>query len=175
MSHTTQGTLNLTHEFNAERMRHYLNGQLSVLHCHHYASLYTQLAIDAKETDLLAKVSEETFHGVLTDYFQARSIESLDDRIGIACQYYAAVGLGNAVVRCLGNDSGEVVLENSHVDEGWIKKWGRFDRPVNHIGRGYIAAMFAAVWDKPTGTYEVRETESIVQGAPQSCFRVHKA
>jgi hypothetical protein len=175
MSQAAQATLNLKHQFDASRMRHYLNGQLSVLHCHHYASLYTQLAVDAQETTLLAKTSEESFHDVLADYFDKNDIESVEDRIAVACQYYAAVGLGQMVVRCLGNDSGEVVLENSHVDEGWVKKWGKFDRPVNHIGRGYIAGMFAAVGGKPVGTYQVRETQSIVQGAPQSCFKVYKA
>ena len=172
MSQATQ--MRLDHKFDAERMRHYLNGQLSVLHCHHYATLYTQLAIDAKETDLLASVAEEVFAGVLNDYFSKNGVESLDDRIAVACDYYAKVGLGKMKATYLGNDSGQIVLEDSHVDKGWIKKWGKFDAPVNHIGRGYIAGMFSAVWDKPLGTYTVSETESIVTGAEKSCFKVYK-
>ncbi len=172
MSQPTQ--LNLKHEFDADRMRHYLNGQLSVLHCHHYASLYTQLAIDAKETDLLAGVAEETFSGVLNDYFQNNGTESVDARVVAACAYFSAMGLGKMAVTYLGNDSGQIVLEESHVDKGWIAKWGRFDAPVNHIGRGYIAGMFNAIWNKPLHTYRVRETESIVMGAPKSCFKVFK-
>lgn len=166
--------LNLKHEFNPSRMRHYLNGQLSVLHCHHYASLYTQLAIDAKETDLLASVAEETFGDVLSHYFEENGVESLDDRIAAACDYYAAVGLGKMTVSYLGNDSGQIVLEESHVDKGWMKKWGQFDAPVNHIGRGYIAGMFSAIWDKPVRTFQVRETQSIVMGAETSSFKVYK-
>lgn len=166
--------LNLKHEFDANRMRHYLNGELSVLHCHHYASLYTQLAIDAKETDLLAGVAEETFGSVLTDYFQTNGAESVDARVAAACDYFAAVGLGKMTVTYLGNDSGQIVLDESHVDKGWMKKWGKFDAPVNHIGRGYIAGMFSAIWGKPLGTYQVRETESIVMGAEKSCFKVFK-
>ncbi|HNS20994.1 MAG TPA: hypothetical protein PKH24_10875 [Sedimentisphaerales bacterium] len=175
MLQATQEKLNLNHQFDAKRMRHYLNGQLSVLHCHHYASLYTQLAIDAKETDLLTRVSEETFHGVLANYFDKHNVESLDERIAIACEHYGAIGLGQMAVHHLGSDSGEVVLAHSHVDEGWMKKWGKFDQPVNFIGSGYIAGMFAAIWDKPISTFQVRETQSIVQGAPQSRFTVYKA
>ena len=26
------------------------------------------------------------------------------------------------------------------VDQGWIKKWGQRDKPVNYIGQGFIAA-----------------------------------
>lgn len=172
MSQPTQ--LNLKHEFDAGRMRHYLNGQLSVLHCHHYASLYTQLAIDAQETELLAGVSEETFAGVLTDYFEANGVESIDERVAAACDYFAVMGLGKMSVSYLGNDSGQIVLEESHVDKGWIKKWGQFDAPVNHIGRGYIAGMFSAIWGKPLRTFQVRETESIVMGAEKSCFKVFR-
>ena len=172
MSQSTQ--LKLDHKFDAERMRHYLNGQLSVLHCHHYASLYTQLAIDAKETELLAAVAEETFAGVLTDYFEKNGVESVDDRVAAACGYFAAVGLGKMKVSYLGNDSGQIVVEESHVDRGWVKKWGQFDAPVNHIGRGYIAGMFSAIWGKPLRTFKVRETESIVTGADTSCFKVYK-
>jgi predicted hydrocarbon binding protein len=172
MSQSTQ--LKLDHKFDAERMRHYLNGQLSVLHCHHYATLYTQLAIDAKETTLLAAVAEETFGGVLRDYFDKNGVESVDDRIAAASNYFATVGLGKMSVSYLGNDSGQIVMEESHVDRGWIKKWGQFDAPVNHIGRGYIAGMFSAIWDKPLRTFKVRETESIVTGAEKSCFKVYK-
>jgi len=172
MSQTMQ--YQLDHTFDNKRMRHYLNGELSVLHCHHYATLYTQLAIDAKETDLLAGVAEETFADILREYFGSNNVESLGDRISVACDYFAKVGLGKMTVKYLGNDSGEVVLEESHIDKGWIKKWGEFDVPVNHIGRGYIAGMFSAIWDKPLKTYSVSETQSIVKGAEKSCFKVYK-
>ena len=37
----------IDHRFDPVKNRHYLNGFCSVLHCHHYATLYTQLADDA--------------------------------------------------------------------------------------------------------------------------------
>ena len=86
--------LELEHRFDTKKDRHYLNEQLSVLHCHHYTTLYTQLALDAGETELLAKVSEETFYKVLTDYFKKHNIDTVEKRIDIACQYYSAMGLG---------------------------------------------------------------------------------
>jgi hypothetical protein len=173
MSQSTQ--LNLAHEFDSDRMRHYLNGQLSVLHCHHYATLYTQLAMDAKETALLADVAEETFGEVLSHYYLMNGIQSLDERIAIACDYFATTGLGKMTVAHMGSDSGQVVLEEAHVDKGWMTKWGTFDTPVNHIGAGYIAGMCNAIWDKPLKTFKVRETQSIVMGAETSCFNVYKS
>ena len=63
-------------------------------------------------------------------------------------------------------------MVHSHVDEGWIKKWGKRDEPVNFIGSGYIAALFAAVLGKSTRSFDVKETASIVSGADKSEFVV---
>lgn len=166
--------LKLDHTFDSEKMRHYMNGQVAVLHCHHYASLYTQLAIDAKETALLFSVSEDVFGDMLKKYFADNQVSSLSDRIDLACQHYAAMGLGKMSINYFGTDSGEVVLENSHVDQGWVKKWGRYDAPVNYITAGYIAGMFSAVNDAASQSFSVCETESIVKGASQSTFKVFK-
>ena len=82
------------------------------------------------------------------------------------------MGLGKLQVVCGGSDSGEVELHHSHVDQGWIKKWGKRDKPVNSIGAGYIAALFAAGFDLPPRAFAVTETASIVSGAPRSVFNI---
>jgi hypothetical protein len=172
MSEFKKTTLQLEHTFDAKKKRHYLNGQLTVLHCHHFTTLYTQLALDAGETALLHSCSESAFYPALTDYFTKHSIVSLDERLEIGCQYYAALGLGTIKVAFAGNDSGRVVSENSHIDSGWIKKWGKFDKPVNYVGTGYIAALFAAAFSKPEGNFAVSEVSSIVMGEKESLFNV---
>ena len=61
----------IDHRFDQNSDRHYVNGACTVLHCHHYATLCTQLADDAKEFEgerLLKEAAEETFYGVLKDY-----------------------------------------------------------------------------------------------------------
>ena len=57
------------HFFDAKTNRHQINGVQSVLHCHHYTSLYTQLAIDAGETELLKECARQSFRIVLDNYF----------------------------------------------------------------------------------------------------------
>jgi hypothetical protein len=172
MATSTKSTLIFDHVFDKETKRHYLNGHLSVFHCHHYSSLYTQLALDAQETELLAESSEEAFYEILAEYFNKHNLTSIDERIDIACQYYAAVGLGKMRVKYLGDDGGEVELLASHVDSGWIKKWGKYDKPVNYIGVGYITAMLSAVFGEPKKTFKANERQSIVMGAETSIFNV---
>ncbi len=162
----------LEHVYDEKAKRHSLNGRLSVVQCHHYSSLYTQLALDAKETELLAKSSDAAFYEVLVEYFDQHQLTTLKERIDIGCKYYAAVGLGKMRVNYLGDDSGEVELLASHVDSGWKKKWGSYDAPVNYISAGYISALFSAVLDEPTRTFKVSEVQSIVMGAETSLFNV---
>jgi len=161
--------------FDSKDCRHYLNGKLNVLHCHHYATLYTQLADDCTMLDakqMLAECAEDAFYAALSSYYEAHGLTSIADRIAIAEEYYAVVGLGKMKVEFLGSEGGAVELVHSHVDEGWIKKWGKRDEPVNFIGSGYIAALFAAVLGKPTRSFDVREIASIVSGADKSEFVV---
>jgi hypothetical protein len=168
-------TVELKHEFDAARCRHYLNDQLSVLHCHHYATLYTQLAMDAEFIDakiILAQSAEDTFFDMLSGYYQAHSGLTPDEKLEVGCQYYAAIGLGQMKVLSAGETSGEIVLEHSHLDEGWIKKWDKYDQVVNFLTCGYVAALFATAYGKAARSYAVSEVEGIVTGAEKSRFVV---
>jgi len=172
---TNHGGLQLTLAFDPRTCRHTLDGQSYVMHCHHYAALYTQLAEDCGMLDgkqLLADVAEETFHGVLSGYFARPELTSPAERFGAGEQYFRAIGMGLMKVTAAGPDYGEVTMPFSHLDAGWVKKWGNCDRPVNHLGRGFIAALFAAAFDRPRHSYAVTETVSIAAGAAESHFSV---
>ena len=166
----------LEHVFDANKKRHYLNDFLTVLHCHHYATLFTQLALDAKElvdgTQLLTESVEDVFSEVLSNYFKKNGISDAKAKMDIAVQMFSAIGMGKMTIVSGDEKGGEVVLPLAYVDEGWIKKWGKHKEPVNFIGAGYISGMFAAVFGKPSRTYKVTETQSKVMGAEQSHFKV---
>jgi len=161
--------------FDAKDCRHRIDGATVVLHCHHYATLYTQLAMDCSLIDakaLLSECSEDAWKSFLSSYYKTNAIALLTDRIAIGEQAYAAAGLGKMCVNSAGLDSGEVTLEHSHVDEGWIKKWGKNEEPVNLIGAGFITGFFAALFEKPVRSYIATEIQSIVSGAACSRFTV---
>jgi len=168
--------LKLKHTFDPKRRRHYLNDQLSVLHCHHYATLFTQLGLDAKDivdgTRILKESTEDVFYEALASYFKKNNIIGAADRVDIAVQMFSAVGMGKMKVVSNAESGGEIEMPHAYVDEGWLKKWGKNKSPVNFIGAGYIAGMFSAIFDKPTRTYTVTETQSMVMGADKSVFKV---
>lgn len=175
MTKFKKNELVLDKTFDPQSCRHTVNGNVAVLHCHHYTALYTQLAMDCSMLDakaLLADCSEDTWLEFFCDYFKANEVVPLQERIAIGEQAFAAVGLGKLRVICAGIESGEAILEYSHVDDGWINKWGKHDQPVNMIGAGFLSALFAACFDKPARSYVAFENESIVSGAICSRFNI---
>ncbi|MBN2238237.1 MAG: 4-vinyl reductase [Dehalococcoidales bacterium] len=173
MAVVTKTQVKYNHSFDRKTKRHTINGVQSVLHCHHYTSLYTQLAIDSGETALLQECARESFFTVLDNYFKNNpDIITIQEKVDIGCQYYSILGLGNMEMHFLGVESGEVELTSSHTDSGWMKKWGTYDRPVNYITAGYIEALFEAVLNLPARSFDVVETQSIVMGADTSIFKV---
>lgn len=176
--HTSEGSrINFIGEqvYDSKLMRHFLNGSATVLHCHHYAALCTKLALDATNSggpELLADASAETFGQLLKKYLREHDIKTVSDRIAIAEQYFAFVGLGE--IKFEGEaDGGTVSITHSHVDEGWLKRWGQNDRPINYIGQGYIKGAWAAIFDRKPSTLNVEEVQSIVCGAPMSRFSIN--
>ena len=164
--------------FDSEQYRHYINDVNSVLHCHHYAALYTQLADDAGELfdgpGILYETAAESLYPILKEYFEKNNVGELEERVKIIEQYWAFSGWGKLVITNLSADGGEAEMPFSHVDSGWIKKWGNRDKPVNFITKGYLAAAYAALHNLPLNSFEITETQSIVAGAEKSHFKITK-
>lgn len=173
MAEIVKNELKYDHYFDQKNKQHFLNDTLVVLHCHHYTVLYTQLAIDAKETDLLKETARVSFGKMLDRYFKKYYTgNSMQEIVDLCCQYHSVIGLGKMNVLFMGEDSGEVEIVSSHVDEGWKKKFGQYDSPINYITAGFIEAMFELVMGTNPKEFTAIETQSIVMGAPTSKFNV---
>lgn len=160
-------------KFDADKCRQYLNGETTVFHCHHYSTLFAQLADDANElfdgVKHLKDAAAESMLEPMKKYCDDNGISSLEDKASIAEQYYAFVGMGKVKLDIAG---GSATMTNAHVDEGWIKKWGKRDKAVNFIGQGFLLAAFALANGATPTSYNVVETQSIVSGAATSEFTI---
>ncbi|MFH0733281.1 MAG: hypothetical protein V2B16_01325 [bacterium] len=173
MAEIVKNELKYDHFYDQKNKQHYLNGTLIVLHCHHYTALYTQLALDANETELLKETARDSFRKMLNTYLKKYYTgNSIREIMELCCQYHSILGLGQMKVIFLGEDSGEVEMVASHVDEGWKKKFGIYDRPINYISAGFIEAMFEVVLGTNPKEFSAIETQSIVMGATTSKFNV---
>ncbi len=169
--------LHVNFTFDQNTYRHAVNGCESVLHCHHYMCLTTKLAHQFAKIGgarILRETAEDSVRPMLDSYIAEHKVASAAERLVVGAEYYALFGMGKMEIE--GDaDKGEVRLLHSHVDEGWIKKFGKSDKPVNDFTRGFVAAVFAAAFDKPARSYEVRETASIATGEKVGVLMVQKA
>lgn len=164
--------LKLDFTFDDKNYRHFLNGHAVVMHSHHYLALITKLAEDLGDIggpQILADTVEDTMLAMFLDYFQQNGISSAEEKAQICIEYFSTFGLGKMTINPKG-DGGEAELSRSHIDEGWLLKWGNHQKPINHLTRGYVAAAFAAIFDRPARSFSVTETAGMVTGEDQSVF-----
>ena len=166
--------LNVDFTFDQNTYRHFMDGVPSVLHCHHYLTLTEKVAQAFDSfggTRILAECAEDSVRPLLDGGIVKNGITDPTAKLAAGAEYYAIMGMGLMTVR--GDVSGgEVTLTRSHVDQGWIKKFGPNPAPVNHFTCGYISAVFGAAFGKPARSYQVTEVASMVKGDPESRFVV---
>jgi len=166
--------LQLDFTMDNDTFRHSLNGHPFVMHSHHYLALITQMAENLDDIggkQILMDVVEESMRTIFDDYIQKNGLTSAQDKCNVGREYYSAFGLGKMVIT--GDENGgEVRLVRSHLDEGWVMKWGTHDKPINYFTCGYIAAMFGAAFNKSLKSYSVTEAASIAAGEPEGKFLV---
>lgn len=163
--------------FDSVRLRHYLNDEYTVFHCHHYLDLFLQLADDAalfNGDKIMANVAEETFYDIFQNYFSKHNVISKYDKTVLVEQYFAFIGLGTLKINLNEDGNGEAEMMHSHVDEGWVKKWTTKETPINFLGWGFLAAAFSVINDVAIFSYKVSETQSIVCGSDSSKFTIEK-
>ncbi len=167
-------SLKLDFTLDNQTFRHYLNGHPVVMHSHHYLALISKLVEDMSDLggpQILRDTVEETMRTIFDDYISNNNLTSPQDKCNVGREYFSVFGLGKMIVS--GNENGgEIRLTHSHIDAGWVKKWSKHDKPINHFACGYIAAMFGAAFNKPLKTYSVTEVASIAVGDAESKFVV---
>jgi hypothetical protein len=166
--------LNLNLTFDKNNYRHYMNGFHTVLHCHHYMTLTTKAAFDYQAIgglQILVEAAEDSIRPVLDDYFAKNTVSDPRSRLNAGAEFYAVMGMGKMAISG-DHAKAQAILTRSHVDQGWIKKWGPTNTSVNHFTCGFIAAIFAATYNKPPRSYQVTELSSIVKGDAQSSFSI---
>lgn len=163
--------------FDTKSNRHSINDIFHVLHCHHYMVLYCQLAEDAEHFNgikLIKDAIEETYYPILTSYFEEHKVTELKDRVIIAEEIWKNAGMGTVAFTKIGEFSATAEMEHSHVDEGWIQKFGKRDKPVNFVSQAYVQTAVAAINNLPMKSFKAIEIQSIVAGADKSIFNIVK-
>jgi hypothetical protein len=90
------------------------------MHCHHYATLYTKLALDFSDFGIpymLRDSMEEASYLVLKKAFLIRDIKDREKKKNLAEEHFRLAGLGRVSITLTGN-GGTARMNHSHMDEG---------------------------------------------------------
>ncbi len=169
--------IDFVQRFDTRRNFQYVNDEPSVMHCHHYATLFTKLAMDNKALNgpqLLSDSMEDSIFLVLKKYYLRHEISSVNMKIEVAEEYFSKMGMGKVSIR-FSESGGSARMTRSHIDEGWLKKWGKNSEPVNYISCGYLNAVFSLASALPLRSFRAVEKESIVTGSSHSNFSITPA
>lgn len=144
-----------------------------VLHPYHYVLLCSQLALDTARCDgprLLSEAAEQAFYRQLDRRCREHGARVAAERLAVARDAWRGAGMGRVEFPEAGADGLTAVMDRSLVDVCWVRRWGRPEAPVNHIGRGFVAAVAALVNDLPPGLFAVEERASLARGDAASVF-----
>lgn len=122
---------------------------------------------------MLNETVEDNMRPFIEDYVKKNSYGHTDARLKKAAELFSIMGMGR--INPSGNaETGKVTLVRSRGDQGWITKRDNHAKPVNYFTQGFIAAMFATVFDKPARSYAVFETDAKFSEKPVSSYTVTK-
>jgi hypothetical protein len=144
-----------------------------VLHPYHYALLCSQLALDTARCDgprLLSEAAEQAFYRQLDRHCREHGARTAVERLAAARDAWRGAGMGRVEFPEVGPEGLTAVMGRSLVDICWVRRWGRPEAPVNHIGCGFVAAVAALVNDLPPGLFAVEERASLARGDATSVF-----
>lgn len=171
-------SLVLKHDFDPERCRHSLGGTQIVFHCHHYITLSLRLAQELGFADgrqIMRDSTEDAIAPVLRKIFADHGAVDTQTRLSLASQYFSYIGLGKMEVEEATPDGGILRFPYSHVDQGWVAKWGRSEEPINYVAEGFASALFASVFDQPPRSYMAKQNGSIAMGHDETVVETRRS
>ena len=144
-----------------------------VFHCHHY-NLFLQNTIeDGGDFYDAEKLQVQSAEHVV--YHQLKALESKGITLGDILQVYSDAGFGKLSFEVMKEEGGLVTSSSEHYGVGYISKYDPRkpeESGVSYFTRGFIAAVFAFMYQKPLYSYEVTQTECFSKGDTRAAFEV---
>ncbi|TPV95974.1 MAG: hypothetical protein B7733_07200 [Myxococcales bacterium FL481] len=139
-----------------------VGGEPMLFHCHHYNTfLQRTIAEDApivQSEPFLVGAAAEVAFAQLRTVFAELSLAAVDERKSVAQQLYRWAGFGTFDLGPLTPEGGRVETPHAHYAMAWKAKFGVSSRPVCQFSSGWLAGAAAAIFDKPLGSFSVRQT-----------------
>lgn len=147
-----------------------VGGEPEIFHCHHYNTVLQQSIEDAgaamDTTELLRDGAAIVAHAQLSTASKAASPA---DRRALASEHFRLSGFGLADLAGLSATGGKATVANSHYALGFQSRKMARKAPVCSFAAGYMEGYASAAFEKPLGSYKVRETQCAAVSGGKTC------
>ncbi len=156
-----------------------IEGALVSLHCHHFncgllKGLEELQGIDGLE--LFVKTTEEVYNHFFRSYLARHpEIKTPEEKLAAAAAMYHFFGYGHLDLSQLSEKGGEVKAYSSYYVTAWLAKYGRRKQKVCYFTCGFLAGIMTAIFERPLGSYLVKEKKCLILGDQFCLFQVEEA
>jgi len=162
--------------FEADKNLLYMDEIPISLHCHYFnCGLINAIeAIDYFDgIDVYIKEAAKCFY----EYFKKilivdNKLLTIDKALVRAQDIYRFMGYGRIDLSRLVTGEGIAISDSSYFVVGWLAIYGKRDKPVCHLTRGFIKAVLAVIFDKDIEDFDVVETQCMISNAECCEFKV---
>ncbi len=162
--------------FESDKNLLYMDNIPISLHCHHFnCGLINAIeAIDYFDAiEIYINEAAKCFY----EYFKKILIIdnkklSINKALMIAEDIYRFMGYGRIDLSKLITGYGTVISDSSYFVVGWFAIYGKRDKPVCYLTRGFIKAVIAVLFNKELSKINVTETQCMICGDDFCKFEV---
>ncbi len=164
--------------FEADKNLLYMDDIPISLHCHYFnCGLINAIeAIDYFDgIDIYIHEAAKCFY----EYFKRilvvdDEISSIEKALKRAEDIYRFMGYGRIDLSKLITGEGIATSDSSYFVVGWLAIYGKRDKPVCHLTRGFIKAVLATIFKKDIRDFNVIEIQCMISNAQNCKFKVSR-
>lgn len=160
--------------FDVEHGALYIGDEAMVFHCHHYMNYLLRSILDADYIDsprfIIGAAADAVYHQLTHLCRDKDSTQSLQ----IAQEIYQNFGFGLLDLSSMNQQGIELQTTHSFFSKSWVMKFGPADRPIDFYTSGFLAAVYAYVYEIPLEHIHAEQTHCMASGDPYNRHCISK-
>lgn len=150
--------------FDAEHGALEVGGEAMIFHCHHYMNYLQRSILDADYIDsrrfLIGSAADSVYHQLSHLCLGLDQAQTLQ----MAQEIYQTFGYGLIDLSKMNEKGIELTTVNSFFSKTWVMKFGQSVKPIDFYTSGFVAAVYAYVYDIPLEHVYAEQTHCMACG-----------
>lgn len=148
-------------QYKYDENRNYLEigGEAMIFHCHHYLTNLHKTILDAKNIDSRPFLIGSAADAVYGQFKNLSENLTIDESKKLAEEIYKCFGYGLINLNSLDENGITLQTKKSFFSKTWKMKFGKSDIPMDFYTLGFLAAVYAVIFNKKLSDINVEQTK----------------